>query len=100
MNQDNVYRALSYINYESLRKSFMKQLLDKMKAALQSDPKELRKFKQLVNTIYKEKTNGFYVNAPPREMRKNGKDQVIKYMIRYAGKPAMAQSRVISYNHV
>ena len=99
MNQDNVYRALSYINYESLRKSFMKQLLDKMKAALQSDPKELRKFKQLVNTIYKEKTNGFYVNAPPKEMRKNGKDQVIKYMIRYAGKPAMAQSRVISYNH-
>ncbi len=32
-------------------------------------------------------------------MRKNGKDQVIKYMIRYAGKPSMAQSRVISYNH-
>lgn len=99
MNQDNVYRALSYINYESLRKSFMKQLLDKMKDALQSDPKELRKFKYLVNTLYKEKTNGFYVNAPPKEMRKNGKDQVIKYMIRYAGKPAMAQSRIISYNY-
>ena len=99
MNQDNVYRALSYINYESLRKSFMKQLLDKMKDALKSDPKELRKFKSLVNTLYKEKTNGFYVNAPPKEMRKNGKDQVIKYMIRYAGKPAMAQSRITSYNY-
>lgn len=99
MNQNNVYRALPYINYESLRKSFMKQLLDKMKDALQSDPKELRKFKQLVNTIYKEKTNGFYVNAPHKEMQKNGKDQVIKYMIRYAGKPAMAQSRITSYDY-
>ena len=32
-------------------------------------------------------------------MKKSGKDQVIKYMIRYAGKPAMAQSRITSYDY-
>ena len=99
MNQDNVYRALPYINYASLRKSFMKQLLDKMRDALPHGSRELREFKNLINVLYKEDSEGFYVNAPPKEMKKSGKDQVIKYMIRYAGKPAMAQSRIISYDY-
>ena len=98
MNQDHTYKSVKYLHYESFRKSFMKQILDKMKVALQSNTEELRIFQKLVNTIYKEKTNGFYVNAPPNDMKKSGKDQVVKYMIRYAGKPAMAQSRIISYN--
>ena len=97
MNQDHTYKSVKYLHYESFRKSFMKQILDKMKVALQSNTEELRIFQKLVNTIYKEKTNGFYVNAPPNDMKKSGKDQVVKYMIRYAGKPAMAQSRIISY---
>ena len=100
MNQDHIYKALPYINYASLRKSFMKQLLDKMKDALSDEPAQLKQFKNLITTLYKEDTNGFYVNAPPRDMKSSGKDQVVKYMIRYAGKPAMAQSRIISYNPV
>lgn len=100
MNKDHVYKAVPYINYASLRRSFMKQLIDKMKAALPEGSKELKDFKKLVNTLYKEDSHGFYVNAPPRDMQKNnGKDQVVQYMIRYAGKPAMAQSRIISYNY-
>jgi len=98
MDQNHVYKAVKYINYESLRKSFMKQILDKMKAAMNDDPAEQRKFRKLVNALYQENTNGFYVNAPPKDMKKSGKDQVVQYMIRYAGKPAMAQSRIISYN--
>ena len=98
MDQNGVYKSVPYINYESLRKSFMKQLLDKMRDSLPKGSKELAHFKALVSTLYKEDSNGFYVNAPPKEMKNNGKDQVIKYMIRYAGKPAMAQSRIISYD--
>lgn len=98
MNKDHVYKAVPYINYASLRKSFMKQLLDKMKAALPDGSKELKDFKKLVNTLYQEDCAGFYVNAPPKDMKKNGKDQVVQYIIRYAGKPAMAQSRIISYD--
>ena len=98
MDQNSVYRAVQYINYASLRKSFMKQLLDKMKNALPKGSKELAHFKTLVSILYKEDSDGFYVHAPPREAKNNGKDQVIKYMIRYAGKPAMAQSRIISYD--
>ncbi len=100
MNRNHVYRSVPYINYEVLRKSFMKQLLDKMRDAFPKGSKEQKEFRKLISTIYKEKTDGFYVHAPPRETKKDtGKDQVIKYMIRYAGKPAMAQSRIISYNY-
>ena len=99
MDQNHVYKEIQYINYESLRKSFMKQLLDKMKAALPPDSKELKDFKCLVNTLYKDDKNGFYVNGPPMKKCKSGKDQVVKYMIRYAGKPAMAQSRLTKYDY-
>ena len=100
MNKDHVYKAAPYINYASLRKSFMKQVMDKMRDSLPKDSKEQKQFRKLMSIIYNEKTNGFYVHAPPREMQKNnGKDQVVQYMIRYAGKPAMAQSRIISYNY-
>jgi hypothetical protein len=98
MNEDHIYRAMPYINFASLRKSFMKQLLDKMKDALSDNPAELKNFKQLVSTLYKEDTNGFYVHAPHQEIKSGGRDQVIKYMIRYAGKPAMAQSRIMAYD--
>lgn len=98
MDQNHVFKAITYINYESLRRSFMKQLLDKMKNALSDNPKQLRIFKKLINTLYKQDSKGFYVNAPPCQMKKAGKDQVVQYMIRYAGKPAMAQSRILSYN--
>lgn len=99
MDENHVYKAVQYINYESLRKSFMKQLLDKMKAALPSGSLELKRFKRLVNTLYKEDKNGFYVNAPPMKDCKSGKDQVVKYIIRYSGKPAMAQSRITAYDY-
>lgn len=59
----------------------MKQLLDKMRDALPPGSRELREFKNLINVLYKEDSEGFYVNAPPKEMKKSGKDQVIKYMM-------------------
>lgn len=99
MDEKHVYKAVQYINYAVLRKSFMKQLLDKMRDSLPKGSKELAHFKSLISTLYNDDTNGFYVNAPPKEMQKNGKDQVVKYMIRYAGKPAMAQSRIISCDY-
>ena len=99
MDENHVYRAVSYINYESLRKSFMRQLLYKMRDALPPDSQELKEFKKLISQLYREKTNGFYVFAPPMKTSKSGKDQVIKYMIRYAGKPVMAQSRITGYDY-
>jgi hypothetical protein len=40
MNKDHVYIAAPYINYASLRKSFMKQVMDKMRDSLPKDSKD------------------------------------------------------------
>lgn len=55
-----------------------------------------KKFKSLKTYIYKTSKNGFYVHAPKIHHR-NFKS-TIKYVIRYSGKPAMAQSRIIDYD--
>ena len=61
-----------------------KQFPDKMSDSLPKSSGELAHFKSLFSTLYSEDTNGFCVNAPPKDMQKNFKDQVVKYMIRYA----------------
>ncbi|MDY5252548.1 MAG: transposase [Erysipelotrichaceae bacterium] len=99
MDQDGKYKKITYICYESLRKSFMKVLLDKMKDYFVSHaPNELDGFKLLVNQLYKKDKNGFYVNAPKMKNQK-GKDATVNYIIRYCGRPAMAQSRITAYDN-
>lgn len=97
MNEENKYKAVNYINYETLRKSFMKQLLDNIKAYYADKPGYLKKIKHLVDQIYKDKKNGFYINAP-RMKSKRGKDAVVSYIIRYTGRPVMASSRITNYD--
>ena len=48
------------------------------------------------NLIYNSSKNGFYVHAPKiyaRDIK-----STVKYIIRYSGKPAMAQSRILNYD--
>ena len=98
MDKDNNYKAITYINYETLRKSFMKQLLDKLKAYYKiHHPSEFKQLCQLINTLYKEDTHGFYVNAPHMKNKK-GKEAVVNYIIRYTGRSVMAQSRILDYD--
>ena len=97
MNEDQIYKPISYINYEVLRKSFMKCLLDKMKAFYANQPAVLSELKLRINQIYRDYADGFYVHAPAME-QKNGKDAVTAYIIRYAGRPVMAQSRILELN--
>lgn len=98
MDEENNYKAIQYINYETLRKSFMKQVLDNLKNYYKDNPKYLAEIKLLVNQIYKDKKNGFYVNAPKMASRR-GKDALISYIIRYTGRPVMASSRIVDYNY-
>lgn len=97
MDDDGKYKSIKYISYESLRKSFMKQLTQHMKDFYQDNPATLKELKKVINDIYKEKKNGFYVNAPKPKSKK-GKDSIVSYMIRYTGRPVMASSRIISYD--
>lgn len=53
-------------------------------------------FKSLRNHIYKTSSNGFYVHAP--KIKARDIKSTVRYVIRYSGKPAMAQSRIINYD--
>lgn len=97
MNSKHIYKNINFINYESLRKSFMRTLLYKMRDSYDVNSREYKNFKKLISKLYREHKKGFYVYAPPLENRK-GKDAIINYILRYTGRPVMAQSRIIHYN--
>lgn len=53
-------------------------------------------FKTLKNHVYNTSKNGFYVHVP--KVKHRDIKSTIKYVIRYSGKPAMAQSRILDYD--
>lgn len=53
------------------------------------------KFKLLVDKLYAIYKNGFYVYAPPI---KHFNINTVSYIVRYAGRPVLAQSRIKNYD--
>ena len=94
-------KPYTFFNYESLRKSFMNQLLKRMYHFLKKSAsnKELTDFCKLRQDLFKKKDSGFYVNAPQKECKSPKQiKRIVNYVCRYAGHPAMSESRIISYN--
>ena len=92
MGKNNVFKKFDFISYDALRKRFQKILLDLLEKDIGKD-----KFKTIKNFIYKKSNNGFYVYA---EKKNNPSTQnMIEYAVRYAGKPAMAESRILDYDN-
>lgn len=89
-----VFRKVKHISYQSLRKRFQKLLLDYLSKNLH--PKKLSSFKKLKNFLYSNYDNGFYVRAKPSSFP-NVK-MIVNYTIRYTGRPALAQSRILNYD--
>ena len=89
-----VFRIVKHINFKALRFRWQKLLLDYLSLYLPSD--ELPKFKKLKNELYKHYQNGFYVYAKPDNI--SSITQTINYVVRYTGRPAMAQSRILDYD--
>ena len=81
-------------NFKALRFRWQKLILDYLSNHLPSF--ELPKFKKIKNEIYKEYENGFYVYAKPDNI--SSINQTINYVVRYTGRPAMAQSRILNYD--
>lgn len=99
VNNSGNFARINYINYTTFRKGFMKCVLDNMKLDLADDPKEYKLFKNLVNQIYKDDDNGFYVYAPEIDDKKyKHMDDLIDYVVRYTGRPVMASSRITNYD--
>ena len=67
-----------------------------------------KEFLPIKNDSYKQQDNGFYVYAKYMEEDENNKAEnknyskdvggCVNYMMRYAGRPAMAESRILSYD--
>ena len=89
-----VFRIVKHINFKALRFRWQKLLFDYLQSHLPSH--ELKHFKALKNELYKEYDNGFYVYAKPDNI--SSINQTINYVVRYTGRPAMAQSRIIDYD--
>ena len=90
----DVFRIVKHINFKALRFRWQKLLLDYLSNNLPHN--ELPHFKILKSKIYSEYQNGFYVYAKPDNI--SSVQQTINYVVRYTGRPAMAQSRIINYD--
>ena len=91
MGKSNVFKKFEFIPYSVLRKRFQTILLNSLEKELGKD-----KFKDIKNFIYKKSNNGFYVYA---EKKCNSSTKsMIEYAVRYTGKPAMAESRILDYD--
>lgn len=90
-NKHLKFKKNDYFDYKSLRKTFQKILLDKLYKKLGSS------FYSIKCNLYKEHNNGFYVYAHSKQFSNIQKG--VEYVMRYSGKPAMAESRIININY-
>ena len=89
-----VFRKIPHISYSALRQRWRKLLLDYLSSHLPQI--ELCNFRKLKSLLYKAYDYGFYVRAKPTSI--SSVSLAVEYVIRYTGRPAMAQSRIISYD--
>jgi len=81
----------NFMSYPMLRKAWQKLLLDMIKKHYKNNIRMIN----LVNYLYKEYPNGFYVNAN-RDVK--NKKEATKYIGRYVGRPAISENRIVSYD--
>lgn len=96
LDRHGIWKPIRFFPYTMLRHRFMTTLLLNLKGALAPDAFSLSDFQALTNRLYQTKDNGFYVHAPPVEL--GSTDSIMKYVIRYIGRPIMAQSRITDYD--
>jgi hypothetical protein len=89
------YKKLDFIPFTMLRKRFMTTLLFKLKNALSNSENAIR-FNRLVNKLYIDKDNGFYVYAYDKTINSS---EIVNYMVRYIGRPVIAQKRILKYEN-
>lgn len=87
------WRHIKHFAYEALRKRWQKILLDEV--MIISDAS--KKMRVLKNRLYRDKNKGFYVHAKT-EIKST--KVAAKYVGRYVGPPAIAESRIVNYDGV
>lgn len=84
------FKNVNYFNYNLLRKSWQKIILDALTSKLG------KSFYPLRNMLYNKLDNGFYVYAPREQFDDTKKG--IEYVVRYTGRPVMSESRITNYD--
>lgn len=102
MDSNNLFHKYEHFNYETLRKAFMKQLLDNIYHFLKKNAQEkTKKFYELKCYLYKKYPYGFYAHGP--KLKQNTRisiKAITKYVARYVSHPAIAESRITSLDYV
>ena len=86
------WRNINFFPYEMLRRRWQKFLLDELKSNVKENKKEV---KALINKLYSNYTDGFYVHAKHEVSNHKG---IAKYVARYTGRPAIAVSKILGYD--
>ena len=103
-SKHNILKPYTHFNYESLRKTWMYEVNRLLKEKCPNSSI----IKKLIDNEYKKRENGFYVYAKD-DLKENDNQYTTKmnsknikgcvnYMMRYAGRPPMAESRISSYD--
>ncbi|MDY6966510.1 MAG: transposase, partial [Halobacteriota archaeon] len=77
--------------YKMLRRSWQYQLLTTLKGKIADTPEN----RKLINTLFQEHPEGFYVRAKDTINNKKG---MVRYIGRYIRHPAVAESRIEDYD--
>lgn len=102
-NSKDEIKYFKHFNYESLRKTWMYEVNSLLKDRYPTS----KDIKEIINKEYKSRGNGFYVyakadlNDDDRDASKVKSENIkgcVSYMMHYAGRPVMAESRIISYD--
>lgn len=87
----NKFVKVDFFAYASLKKRFMKVLLDLLENEIGKDS-----FSKIKNQLYLKDKNGFYVFAPKNKF--NSLNNLLSYVCRYLSRPVMAESRILDYD--
>lgn len=87
------WRHIRYFSFEALRKRWQKVLLDEISYICRNSTK----IRELKNKLYKDKDKGFYVHA---KTEIKSARTAAKYVGRYVGRPAIADSRILAYDGI
>ncbi len=103
-NRKKKIKHISHFDYESLRKTWMYEVNRLLLEHFSNDSR----IRKLITSSYRKQDQGFYVYArkdisdsDDDYTKKIGSENVkgcVCYMMRYAGRPAMAESRITYYN--
>jgi hypothetical protein len=90
MGEVTAWKSVKFLPYGMLRKRWQKVLLDAIESELGK-----AKFRNLKNKLYNNLEDGFYVYGKNEVKDSKG---AAKYIGRYTGRPAIAESRIIKYD--